>query len=137
MPQFSTLSKGRLSEADQRLQKVFNEVIKHIDCTILVGYRNKKDQTTAFKSGKSKLPFPQSKHNSLPSMAVDVAPVEYTNGKASIDWNDIRRICYFAGFVLATAKAMGINLRWGGDWDSDTELKDNTFNDLIHFELKE
>ena len=29
----------------------------------------------------------------------------------------------------------GIPLRWGGDWDVDTELKDNDFDDLPHFEL--
>ena len=30
---------------------------------------------------------------------------------------------------------MDINLRWGGDWDQDTEVKDNRFDDLGHFEL--
>jgi len=30
---------------------------------------------------------------------------------------------------------MGIRLRWGGDWDGDTELDDNKFDDLPHFEL--
>jgi len=26
-------------------------------------------------------------------------------------------------------------VRWGGDWDRDTELKDNRFMDLVHIEL--
>ena len=30
---------------------------------------------------------------------------------------------------------MGIDLIWGGDWDGDTDLKDNAFDDLVHFEL--
>jgi hypothetical protein len=29
----------------------------------------------------------------------------------------------------------GINLRWGGDWDRDSDLKDQTFNDLGHIEV--
>jgi hypothetical protein len=32
---------------------------------------------------------------------------------------------------------MGIKIRWGGDWDMDTETKDNNFDDLVHFEIKE
>jgi hypothetical protein len=31
---------------------------------------------------------------------------------------------------------MGINLRWGGDWDQDWEVKDNKFDDFPHFELR-
>ena len=29
---------------------------------------------------------------------------------------------------------MGIKIRWGGDWDSDTQVNDNKFDDLVHFE---
>ena len=29
----------------------------------------------------------------------------------------------------------GVEIRWGGDWDSDTQVKDNKFDDLVHFEL--
>jgi hypothetical protein len=68
-------------------------------------------------------------------LAIDIVPVEYLNGKTVIDWNDVSRICYFAGAIMALAATMGIALRWGGDWDRDTELKDNKFNDLVHFEL--
>ncbi len=48
---------------------------------------------------------------------------------------------YFAGFVMATAKQLkdkGLithDMRWGGDWDRDTEVKDNVFQDYPHFEL--
>jgi len=31
---------------------------------------------------------------------------------------------------------MGMKIRWGGDWDMDTQTKDNKFDDLVHFELK-
>jgi len=31
---------------------------------------------------------------------------------------------------------MGLKIRWGGDWDMDTQTKDNKFDDLVHFELR-
>ncbi len=37
--------------------------------------------------------------------------------------------------MLAAAHDLGIELRWGGDWDRDAEFDDQTFNDLPHFEL--
>ncbi len=52
-----------------------------------------------------------------------------------IVWDDRERQTLFAGYVLATAKAMGIDLRWGGDWNRDTEVRDNSFDDLVHFEI--
>lgn len=36
---------------------------------------------------------------------------------------------------MGVATMMGVKIRWGGDWDLDTDLKDNTFDDLPHFEL--
>ena len=130
MPSFSQTSKDRLATCDARLQRVFNEVIKHFDCTVLCGHRNKEKQDAAFASGNSKLKWPNGNHNSMPSKAVDVAPFP-------VDWNDSKRFYYFAGFVMATAKAMGIKLRFGGDWNRDTQLKDNKFNDLVHWEIDE
>jgi hypothetical protein len=32
---------------------------------------------------------------------------------------------------------MGINLRWGGDWNMNFEVDDNQFDDFPHFEIKE
>ena len=130
MPQYSEQSKQKLEQAHEDLQKVFNEVIKHFDCTILKGYRGEKEQNDAYKKGNSKLKYPRSKHNKIPSLAVDVAPYP-------INWGDTNRMRYFAGFVVGIGKSMGIDIRWGGDWDKDTELKDNKFNDLVHFEVVE
>lgn len=133
MPQFSDRSILRLSECDPRLQNVFGEVIKHFDCIVLCGHRSQREQNAAYRAGTSKLRYPQSKHNKKPSMAVDVAPFE--RHALAVDWSDRERMTFFAGQVIATARSMGINLRWGGDWDRDTKVKDNTFDDLVHFEL--
>lgn len=134
MPSFSQRSQDRLNTCDPRLVEVFEEVIKHWDCTILQGVRPKEEQDEYFRTGRSKVQWPNSKHNVLnpgdKSRAVDVAPYP-------IDWNDTRRFDYFAGFVKGIATSKGITLRWGGDWDGDNEQKDQTFNDLPHFEIKE
>ena len=129
MPKFSTRSKAALDTAHPKLKELFNEVIKHWDCIVLEGHRGKAAQDKAFREGKSKTPWPTSKHNKSPSLAVDVAPYP-------IDWKNSERFYAFAGFVIGIAKMKGIEIRWGGDWDSDRDFKDQTFFDLPHFELK-
>lgn len=133
MPTFSELSKRRLAECDPRIQSVFNEVIKHFDCTVLCGRRLKTEQDAAVASGNSKTPWPMSKHNPKPSKAVDAAP--FDRPSRPVDWDDRERLTFFAGFVLAVARIQGVPLRWGGDWNKDTRLADNSFDDLVHFEL--
>lgn len=128
MANFSLLSQQRLGECHPDLQRLFNEVIRHRDCTVICGHRREVEQDEAFESGKSKVEWPNSKHNKYPSMAVDVVPYP-------IDWNDRSAFYLFAGFVIGIAKGMGINLRCGADWDGDGKVKDQNFHDLPHFEL--
>ena len=130
MPRFGSRSINRLKTCDQKLQELFYEVVKHFDCSILEGHRGEEGQNKAYADGKSKVKHPNGKHNKFPSVAVDVAPYP-------IDWSDRDRFHYFGGFVLGVAKEMGMNIRWGGDWNQDTETKDNKFDDLVHFEIKE
>jgi peptidoglycan LD-endopeptidase CwlK len=130
MPAFSEKSLAKLATCHPLLQRVFHEVIRDFDCTVIEGHRNKDRQNQMVAEGKSQVRWPDGKHNTVPSRAVDVTPYP-------IQWDDRERQTLFAGYVLATAKAMGINLRWGGDWDRDTEVRDNTFDDLVHFEIVE
>lgn len=128
MPNFSRTSNMRLATCHEDLQRLFNEVIKDHDCTIICGARGEKEQHLAFLSGHSKLDYPKSKHNKIPSMAVDVMPYP-------IDWNDRNRIFNFAAIVMGIAERLEIKIRWGGDWDRDSETKDERFVDLPHYEL--
>ena len=130
MPKFGKRSRERLSTCDKRLQEVFNEVIKTVDCSVLEGHRGKDRQNMLYKEWKTKLTFPKGRHNSSPSNAVDVVPYP-------VDWGDRERFHLFAGFVLGIAKGMGINLRWGGDWNINWFVDDNKFDDFPHFEIKE
>ena len=128
MPKFGKKSRERLATCDERLQKVFNEVIKFVDCSVLEGHRGKQRQNDLFDEGKTEVLFPNGRHNSNPSRAVDVTPYP-------VDWDDRERQTLFAGFVLGVATKMGVKLRWGGDWDMDFEVMDNRFDDFPHFEL--
>lgn len=128
MPSFSKRSKDALSTVHPDLKELFMEVIQFYDCIVLEGHRDKIAQDAAVAAGNSKTPWPKSKHNSLPSRAVDAAPFP-------LNWKDRERFIYFAGYVKATADQMGIRLRWGGDWDNDNDMADNKFDDLVHFEL--
>ena len=128
MPKFSEASKGKLATCHSDLQRVFEEVVTHFDCTILNGYRPELAQERMFREGLSKAHFGESPHNFRPALAVDVAPYP-------IDWKDRERFTFFAGQVIATARGMGIYLKWGGDWDRDTHLSDNRFDDFPHFEI--
>ena len=130
MPRFSKKSLSKLETCDKRIQDLFLRVVKKFDCTIIEGHRSKDRQNKLFKEGKSKLKYPKGKHNAIPSRAVDVAPYP-------IDWNDRERFTYFAGYVLGIAYEMGLKIRWGGDWDMDTQVKDNNFDDLPHFEIRD
>lgn len=130
MNKFSRSSSLNLSQCDPRLQKIFHKVLETVDLTIITGYRDEETQNEMYRTSKSQLRFPYGKHNIYPSMATDACPYP-------IDWKDRERMTLFAGFVLGTAKEMGITLKWGGDWDGDYAVKDNSFDDLLHFEIIE
>lgn len=130
MPEFSKTSRDRLNTCDKRLIMIFEMVVQNFDCTVLQGHRDKALQDAAFAAKASKLRWPNSKHNRKPSAAIDVAPYP-------IEWKNNARFYYFAGHVMTTAKLMDVPLRWGGDWDRDTQTNDQTFFDLVHFEIDE
>ena len=129
MPKFGKKSMSKLETCHEDLQQVFYQVIKHFDCSVLEGHRGEELQNKYFNEGKSKVKFPKGKHNANPSNAVDVVPWP-------VDWDDTDRMYYFAGFVKGIAAMLDIPIRWGGDWNDNTEVKDTGFKDLPHFELK-
>ncbi len=130
MPRFGRRSRKNLETCHEDLQELFNEVIKYFDCTVIQGHRGKEEQNKYFDEGKSKVKYPNGRHNANPSNAVDVVPYP-------INWKDTDRMYYFAGFVKGVAFKLGIPIRWGGDWNDNTEVKDTNFKDLPHFELSD
>ena len=128
MPVFGRKSTAVLASCDKRLQKIMNMVIEYYDFSAISGHREREEKKSLFDKGFSKLKYPYSKHNVFPSKAVDIAPYP-------IDWKDTRRFDILAGHIMMAANYLEIKIRWGGDWDSDDDLKDQKFNDVGHFEV--
>ena len=127
MAEFSQKSLNKLEQCHPKLQQLFLEVVKEHDCTVICGYRGKAEQDEAFYSGTSQVKWPNGKHNQFPSLAVDVWPYPYPRTKTgeldsnSVIWDE------FAALVLKKAEELGINIVWGGAW--------NTLKDKPHYEL--
>lgn len=109
-----------------------------LDFGVSEGHRSDKRQADLFRRKKSKLDgvTKKSKHQSFPSMAADIYP--YIRGAS---W-DKHHCIYLAGCIMMVARILfnqgkiTHKLRWGGDWDQDGEpYTDQTFQDLVHFEL--
>jgi peptidoglycan L-alanyl-D-glutamate endopeptidase CwlK len=132
MAKWSKTSMDRLATCHPQLQILFNKVIDHYDCTVIEGFRTGDKQDELYRTGMSKLRYPESKHNHQPSLAVDVAP--YFAESPHIRWDDRESFIHFAGFVKGVASQMGINIRCGIDWNSDNQFKERFF-DGPHFEL--
>lgn len=133
MPSFSATSNRKLEGINIHLQDLCRRVVTmHHDCTVIYGLRTPEEQKRLFDAGLSKTM--NSKH--LTGKAVDIAPYP-------IDWDNTKRFYFFAGIMLATWAEMkeeghvpsSLGLRWGGDWDMDNDLDDQTFMDLVHFEV--
>ena len=126
MYKFGKRSRERLKGVDARLVNVLNELIKIMDVTIIEGLRSKERQEQLLAQGKTKTKY--SKH--IEGKAVDLAPYP-------INWEDSEMFHYMGGMLRGLGKAMGVNIRWGGDWDSDGDIHDNKFDDLVHVEIKD
>jgi len=123
MAVFSKQSIEKLKSCHQDLQDVLTEAVKLTDFTVLCGHRGEKEQNQAFENGTSKLRYPNSRHNKVPSEAVDCAP-----WPVSWEVKDEHRFYFMAGIILAVANYLGKQIVWGGSWQG--------FKDLPHFELK-
>lgn len=151
---FSKVSEARLMSCDARIIGVAREAIKHTDFTIICGYRDEATQNSHFDAGASKVKWPNSRHNRAPSHAVDIAPYHRRYGilfgggaqletiirdsglrASTVQSIILKEYYYLAGVFMTCAQNQGVQLRWGGDWDRDRDLFDQTFNDLGHFEL--
>ena len=125
------------------LQFILSELIRVYDFSIIEGHRTLETQQQYFKDGKSKLDGvdKKSKHQSYPSLAVDIMPYKKDTNAFSGDELDNRRFYMMMGMVKAIAHNLLIKgeithkVRFGLDWDGDDTFKDQTFHDLPHVEL--
>lgn len=110
----------KLSSCQPELRRLIKRVAEGVDrgdlrplvedITVLCGFRDEKEQEAAFASGLSTKRWPDSKHNVLPSMAVDAVPYP-------VDWKDTKAFEALRAYTQGVAAGMGIPLRvisW--DW---------------------
>lgn len=149
-------SRKRLDTCDPILIHVLTVASCITNFTVVCGHRGMEEQTEAFMKKLSKTPWPQSKHNAMPSQAVDIAPydpqfkilwgteqqyatIANVNGVSLVDarrwvW---QRYAHMMGVVKGVAAVLypDVVLRWGNDWDSDENYLDQTFVDMPHIEV--
>lgn len=134
MPTFGSVSLAQLKTCDSRLQFLFLEVVKTYDCKIVEGHRGKAAQDYAYYHGFSLVKYPAGNHNALPSRAADVYPYPIDPNMDSSAYT--KQMHHFAGFVMATAVALKIPIRWGGAWDGSLRYdRRQKLWDTPHFEL--
>ena len=133
---FGEKSEHELSTCRFSLQDLARQVLalEILDFAVIKGYRTDEEQHECFTSDppSSRLDAgdPAAKHNKKPAEAFDAVP--YIEG--CLSWNKLH-CCVLAGIILAVAKKLGYEIRWGGNWDMDSEpITDQDFNDLVHFE---
>lgn len=132
-----------LSKAHPAWTLIIQAALLYIDIQVVESLRDKDTQNRFAAEGKSKLKYPEGRHNrtldpkfaekSLElSDALDLVihPFGYTTPGT-------KAIVYAAGIIRAEAKRLGFTVRWGGDWNSDGAMNDRRgeFYDPWHFEL--
>lgn len=136
MPTFGARSKACLEQAHPQLVEIAYKIIPFYDFAVLESHRTRKQHEAFLKKKLSKVPYEQSKHSTLPSKAVHFVPWPIPGGDTwGKEWKDRVKFYELAALVRYEAKRAGYNVRWGGDWDGDYDYKDQTFDDLAHFEL--
>lgn len=118
MASFGQTSNDRLDTVHEDLQRLFREVVKHYDCTVLEGMRTLERQRELYEADPPRTHTMASKH--LSGDAVDITPYP-------VDWTDKCRQMEFATVVYDIAMKMGIRVRWGGRFRG--------FYDSPHWEL--
>jgi peptidoglycan L-alanyl-D-glutamate endopeptidase CwlK len=99
--------------------------VTSVDFTVFEGVRSMDRQVELVRSGRSKTM--DSRH--LVGKAVDLPS---WHGYPKWDRIDAQQI---ANAMFQSAKECGVTLRWGGDWNMNGDQTDESFRDLVHFEL--
>jgi len=120
MPIHSASSRKKLLEVHPDLQRLVHAVAEKMDLLVICGHRGKREQNEAFMNRRSQLSWPHSKHNQVPSLAVDLTP-------DPLNWKDIEGFKKMGKLVKEVAAELRLEIKWGGDY--------KTWKDYPHVEL--
>ena len=142
---FGEKSLKQLETCHPDIQLILRELIKYYDFSVLEGLRTRERQQLLFSQGRSKLDGINklSKHQSEDgvSRACDIMPWKRSTNAFSGHEKDDRRFYMMQGMVKAISLRLleegkiSHRVRFGLDWDGDDTYRDQTFDDLPHFEL--
>lgn len=155
---YSPASRAHHDTLCPELQETMSLVLERWDHTIFCGYRGEAKQNEALANGTSTKPFGASKHNKLPSDAVDAGPYYPEVPAGGIDWRtdkelliaaqrgdwvafraileNIKRWYAFSAFVRGVGWGKGrYIIRSGCDWNNDQRFNDHSLIDLPHQEI--
>ena len=125
MYKWGKTSKDRLATCDKRLQDLADMMLERspFDLTVSCGYRTEYEQEDAYREGRSRAKFGESKHNTFPSQAIDIVPLP-------INWDDKDpRWVEMALNAMWCAGKLGIEITWGGSFKG--------LFDGVHFQIKD
>jgi len=139
MNKLSQRSEKHLSTCHKDLRLVVRDSLEIIDFSVLEGHRGARDQNEYFQKGLSKVRWPDSLHNEYPSEAIHLAPYPVLWPRGVKDPTEkmkrYARFYYLAGIVITVGHRLGIQVKFGGDWNRNHRFDDQTFDDLMHYEL--
>lgn len=151
---FSARSRMYLNQCDPRFTAVAEDVLQLKDCSIIEGHRTEERQNQLYPKF-TKVKWPDSKHNKMPSEAIHIVP--YIPGIGAITGHSSQAVklaamidstvddakqrireefTYLAGLMVMCGRKHNVKIRWGGDWDRDGDLFENNFDDLAHYEIE-
>ena len=124
---FGKNSLKSLSELDPRLKALAVLMMSKqvMDFAVICGHRNETEQNAAFAAGRSKVKFPNSKHNTNPARAYDRVPYPIPLNAAG-EWDNKSPLWdELAALEQQCAKELGIEIVNSIPWDRPhCELKD-------------
>ena len=134
----SKLSLSRLEGVEPRLVAVVKRAIEisSQDFMVLEGVRTPARQKELYAQGRTKpgnkvtwtLNSNHFKKADGFGHAVDLVPFP-------VDWNTLSKFDAVSKAMFAAAKELGVNLRWGRDWNQNKRPGERGESDSPHFEI--
>lgn len=141
-------SREKLAGVDPRLIRVIEKALTYdiIDFKVICGVRTLNEQKALYAQGRTKpgkivtwtlnsrhLPDPKTGLG----RAVDLLPAPYDwkveDDKTTPEQDD--NFIKLANAMLKASKELGIPIRWGANWDGDTQIREKGESDNPHFEM--
>lgn len=149
--QFGRTSTRQLETIEPDLRRVLERAIQVVDFSVIEGRRSIETQIGYLRKGVTKTidsrHIPRDDDGAYRpdglSQAADLTPYQkgvnpwpLTTDSPEVREKKKHRFYFLQGILYATARAVGVDVRLGVDWDTDLDFFDQSFDDLGHIELR-